>query len=98
MFDEFFGKADELKSAGVPFATATVVWAEKPTSGKPGDRAIVTADGTMYGWIGGSCAQPTVIREAVRAIADGSARLVRLSQEPSSGAGLRDVVDVPMTC
>ncbi len=56
MYDDFFEQAAELQRAGAPFATATVVRAERPTSGKPGDRAIVTADGQMHGWIGGSCA------------------------------------------
>lgn|GEM_PF-2747721 len=45
-----------------------VVRAERPTSGKPGDKAIITADGTLYGWIGGNCAQPSVVREALRAM------------------------------
>ena len=40
MYDEFFSKAHELSRQGVPFATAIVVRAEKPSSGKPGDKAI----------------------------------------------------------
>ncbi|HSM59668.1 MAG TPA: XdhC family protein [Longimicrobiales bacterium] len=98
MYDDFFRKAHELRSAGAPFATAVVVRAEKPTSGKPGDRAIVTLDGTMYGWIGGSCAQPTVIQEATKAMADGSSRLVRLSPDPGARELPEGVVEVPMTC
>lgn len=81
MFDDFFETASELTRAGKPFATAVVVRAEKPTSGKPGDRAIVTLDGVMHGWIGGSCAQPTVIREALAALAEDRGRLVRLSPD-----------------
>ncbi len=95
---EFFAKAHELRSAGAPFATAVVVRAEKPTSGKPGDRAIVTIDGEMFGWVGGSCAQPTVVREALRALADGQTRLVRLSPDPGSSPLPPGVVEVPMTC
>ena len=68
MYHAFFSKAQELLDKQVPFATAIVVRAEKPTSGKPGDKALITADGTMYGWVGGSCAQPTVIREALKAL------------------------------
>jgi xanthine dehydrogenase accessory factor len=98
MYDEFFQKAHELRAAGVPFATAVVVRAEKPTSGKPGDRAIVTLDGTMYGWIGGSCAHPTVIAEAARALVDGSARLIRLSPDPGSAEVPEGIAEVPMTC
>jgi xanthine dehydrogenase accessory factor len=73
------------------------VRAEKPTSAKPGDKAIVTSEGVMYGWIGGSCAQPTVIQEAMKALADGEPRLIRLSTDPpqDSRAGL---IDLPMTC
>lgn len=97
MYDEFFSKAHELLSQGKPFATAIVVRAEKPTSAKPGDKAIVTPEGVMHGWIGGSCAQPTVIQEAMGALADGEPRLIRLSTDPQkeSRAGL---IDLPMTC
>jgi xanthine dehydrogenase accessory factor len=98
MFDEFFRTAHELMRAGKPFATATVVRAEKPTSGKPGDRAIITMDGTMVGWIGGSCAQPAVVREALRAMADDRSRLIRLSPEPGSHPAPDGILEVPMTC
>lgn len=98
MFDEYFAKAQELRTAGTPFATAVVVRAERPTSGKPGDRAIVTVDGTMFGWIGGSCAQPTVIQEAAAALADGATRLIRLSPDPGSQPLPDGVSEVAMTC
>jgi xanthine dehydrogenase accessory factor len=83
---------------GTPFATAIVVRAEKPTSGKPGDKAIITPAGVMHGWIGGSCAQPTVIQEALKALADREPRLIRLSTEPEPESGPAGVVDLPMTC
>jgi xanthine dehydrogenase accessory factor len=70
-----------LVRAGVPFVTAVVVRSEKPTSGKPGDKAIITADGVMRGWIGGSCAQPTVIKEALNALRADEARLICLSTD-----------------
>jgi xanthine dehydrogenase accessory factor len=98
MFDEYFRTAHELMRTGRPFATATVVRAEKPTSGKPGDRAIITMDGTMVGWIGGSCAQPAVVREALRAIADDRSRLIRLSPEPGTRPVPDGITEVPMTC
>lgn len=98
MFDEFFSKANQLNSEGVPFATAVIVRAEKPTSAKPGDKAIVTADGVMHGWIGGSCAQPTVIREATQAISDGASRLIRLSVDPTQVEPREGLLDLPMTC
>jgi len=98
MFDEFFSKAYELTRQGVPFATAIVVRAERPTSGKPGDKAIITADGTMHGWIGGSCAQPTVIREALKALRADESRFVRLSPNPLEQPPREGLADVPMTC
>jgi xanthine dehydrogenase accessory factor len=98
MADRFFERARALTAAGEPFATATVVRAEKPTSGKPGDRAIITLAGELTGWIGGSCAEPTVIREALRAIAEDRGRLIRLSPEPGTKPVPEGVVEVPMTC
>ena len=98
MIDDFFAKAHELVLAGVPFVTATVVRAEKPTSGKPGDKAIITVDGVMHGWIGGSCAQPTVIKEALKALAADEAKLIRLSTEPEGQKPRDGLVDMPMTC
>lgn len=98
MYDEFFQKAHELRAADQPFVTVVVVRAENPTSGKPGDRAIVTRDGTMHGWVGGSCAQPTVIEQAARALADGAPRLIRLSPRPGAEPVPPGVEEVPMTC
>ncbi|HSH75581.1 MAG TPA: XdhC family protein [Longimicrobiales bacterium] len=98
MSDEYLRKASELASAGVAYATAVVVRAEKPTSAKPGDRAIVTREGQLFGWIGGSCAQPTVVRESLRALADGRPRLIRLSPEPGEREVPEGVEEMAMTC
>ncbi len=98
MYDEFFSKANELVQQGVPFATATVIYAEKPTSGKPGDKAIITSDGVMFGWIGGSCAQPTVIKEALKALATDESRQIRLSATPEAQVPREGLIDLPMTC
>ena len=96
MFDDFYAKAHELVQAGRPFVTATVVWAEKPTSGKPGDKAIITVDGIMYGWVGGSCAQPAVIKEALNALSEDEARLIRLSTNPEAQEPREGLMDLPM--
>ena len=98
MYDQYFSEAQKLREAGIPFATATVVRAERPTSGKPGDRALVTLDGVLHGWIGGSCAQPTVVREALKAIADDRSRLVRLSPDPENEEAPEGVEVCRMTC
>lgn len=98
MFHAFFNKARELLEDNTPFVMAVVVRSEKPTSGKPGDKALITADGTMYGWIGGSCSQPTVIREALRALKDGKSRFIRLSPDPKNAAPRDGLIDLPITC
>lgn len=95
MFERFLGKAAELLAKGEPFVTASVVRFQAPSSGKPGDKAIILADGRMWGWIGGGCVQPVVIKEALKAIADGQPRLVRISPTSDSEDG---IVDYTMTC
>jgi xanthine dehydrogenase accessory factor len=95
MFDQFLSKADELVKDGQSFAIAVVVRYEAPISGKPGNKAIVFPDGKMWGWIGGGCAQPVVVKEALKALADGQPRLIRISPSSSPEEG---IVDYTMTC
>jgi xanthine dehydrogenase accessory factor len=93
---EILKQSAELLAKGEAFAVATVVRCQPPTSGKPGDKAIIYADGKLAGWIGGGCAQPVVIREALKALADGKPRLVRIS--PAADGAEEGVVDYTMTC
>ena len=97
MFDDFVAKASELRSKDEPFAVAIVVRFESPVSGKPGDKAIIYGDGRIWGWIGGGCAQPVVIKEARKAIEDAEPRLVRIHPSASADSG-EGVVDYTMTC
>jgi xanthine dehydrogenase accessory factor len=98
MYD-YLDHAQRLRQAGQPFVLATVVRAERPTSAKPGARGLVTADGKLHGWVGGSCAEPTVIREAKRALADGEPRLLRLCPpERMTGQQQPGVVETVLTC
>jgi xanthine dehydrogenase accessory factor len=98
MADPFFAKVQELIDHNTPFVMAIVVRAEKPTSGKPGDKALITADGEMYGWIGGGCSQPTVIREALKALKDGKSHCIRLSPDPEKLTPREGLIDLPLTC
>ena len=95
---DFFAKALELQRRRQPFATATVVRVDRPTSGQPGDKAIITLDGELEGWIGGSCARPMVLQEAAAALRDDRARLVRLSSDPESKTDREGMTDLSMTC
>jgi xanthine dehydrogenase accessory factor len=98
-------QAAELARQGTAFALATVVWRQGPSSSQQGSRAIITAGGELLGWIGGACAEPTVIREAQRAISSGDARLLLLGsteQFPSTGQSASAAPDgvtiVPISC
>jgi xanthine dehydrogenase accessory factor len=97
--DDILDQADQLRRAGAPFALATVVRVSRPASARPGAKALVRADGALSGWVGGSCAQPAVAREALAALADGRPRLLCLvgveGAMPDRGEG---VVVQPMTC
>ena len=88
---------NERDLAGQEYAVATVVWRQAPSSGQIGSRAVVTEDGQIHGWIGGACAEPTVIREAQRVIREGEPRLLYLgaSEDLVLPVGM---TAIPMSC
>ncbi|PLZ04053.1 sulfurylase large subunit [Burkholderia sp. WAC0059] len=73
-----------LIDAAEPFAVATVIRAAPPTSTWVGAQALVEADGTLHGWIGGGCSRAIVIEAARQAIRAGQPRRVRISNEPQA--------------
>lgn len=95
--------AQELARRGEEFALATVIWRAGPSSGQHGSRAVITAAGQLYGWIGGACAEPVVIREAQKVIASGEPRLLALGQADqfgwAAGGGPPDgMVSIAISC
>jgi xanthine dehydrogenase accessory factor len=80
-------RADGLRRDRVPFVLATVVRAERPTSAKPGDAALVLADGTMEGFVGGTCAESTVRLQSLQALESGESTLLRITPSDESGLG-----------
>jgi xanthine dehydrogenase accessory factor len=96
---EILELASELARGGEPFALATVVWREGPSSSQQGSRAIITMAGELRGWIGGACAEPAVIREARQVIATGSPRLLLLGTPGQFGGAVPDGMRVvPISC
>ena len=91
-------RASSLRADRVPFVLATVVRVERPASAKPGDCALVLADGTLYGFAGGECAEATVRSEAVARLAAGESVLLRIT--PGAGAPVLGdgLVVVPNHC
>ena len=79
--DEILEMARQLNCRREPYALVTVVRAIAPTSAYLGAQAIVLADGTLHGWIGGGCAKDVLIGAAQSAIAEGEPKLVRISNE-----------------
>ena len=91
--------AADLHRRHRPFVVATVVWARGPSSGKQGSAAIIEADQTVHGWIGGACAEPAVLREARRVLNDGESRLMYLGPaDELDGSAREGVVTVPISC
>jgi xanthine dehydrogenase accessory factor len=94
---DLLSRARELRSARTPFVLATVVRARRPTSAKAGDSALVLPDGTIDGFVGGSCAESTVRLEGLRALSTGESVLLRIT--PSGPADVSDgLVTVANPC
>jgi len=94
-----FDSAQKFQQSGTPYALVSVIRAVAPASARAGDKAVVTSDGEMHGWIGGGCAQPAVLRTVRQALADGHAQLIRISPaEERSEKTLGDVLEFGMTC
>lgn len=71
-------RARRLAAERRPFIIATVVRAHSPTSARPGDVALVLADGTIEGFVGGVCAEESVRLHGLRALETGEPLLLRL--------------------
>lgn len=97
---EVMARALELMRSGDSFAMATVVWRQPPSSGQHGSRAIIMEDGSLYGWIGGACAEPVIIREAKRVLEQGESSLIWLgqAQDLESMHIPEGVLTIPMSC
>lgn len=86
-------RAEELAARHAPFVLATVVRARQPASVRAGDSAVVLADGTIEGFVGGACADASVRLHAQRVLETGEPLLLRLvgavggePSEPAYGA------------
>src|SRR5215472_6238113 len=92
-------QASELARTGEPFALATVVWRQSPSSSQQGSKAIITGSGELRGWIGGACAEPAVLREAREVITSGVPRLLLLGEPGQFGGAVPEGMRVvPIAC
>jgi len=77
-------RAAALRAQRVPFVHARVVLAERPTSAKPGAEAVIFADGTIEGFVGGTCAESTVRAQSLALLDSGEPLLLRICPEPEA--------------
>jgi xanthine dehydrogenase accessory factor len=84
MTPDLAARGSELRRARAAYVHARVVAAEKPTSAKPGAEAIVLADGTIEGFVGGACAESTVRAQALTLLDSGETLLLRITPEPEA--------------
>ena len=88
-------RADRLQADRIPFVHARVVLAERPTSAKPGDEAIVLADGTIEGFVGGQCALTTLRAQGLAVLESRESTLLRIAPTPEPDQPGRVVVHNP---
>jgi len=88
-------RSAELRHSRIPFVYARVVLAERPTSAKPGDEAIILGDGTLEGFVGGTCAEATVREQSLALLASGEAVVLRITPVAEPGQPGKRVVHNP---
>ncbi|HAX23216.1 XdhC family protein [Hydrogenophaga sp.] len=97
--NDWIAYATRLQAAQQAFALVTVLRAQAPTSAKAGDKALVTADGQIHGWIGGGCAQPAVVKTVRQALASGQPQSIRIAPtDETAERTLGDVLEFGMAC
>jgi xanthine dehydrogenase accessory factor len=99
MNTEWIAAAARLQTQQQPFALVSVLRVQPPASAKAGDKALVTGDGAIHGWIGGGCAQPAVVKTVRAALADGQPRTIRITPtDETAERTLGDVLEFGMAC
>jgi xanthine dehydrogenase accessory factor len=93
-------RAEALRQARTPYVIATVVRAQRPTSAKAGDSALILADGTLDGFVGGTSAESTVRRQGLILLRTGDSTLLRITPdaEPAPPAEAEGLIVVNNPC
>lgn len=97
MTDELFADEVAWRESRTPYATAVVLWARAPESARPGDRAVVSEDGAIRGWIGGQRVDAAVVEEAKKAMADGAPRVLHVVPAGATPSDREGVVSLPVS-
>ncbi len=91
-------RAEQLRAHREPYVAATVVQAERPTSAKPGDAALVLADGTVIGFVGGECAAASVQLQALAVLESAEPVLLRITPTETAEPARAGTVTVHNPC
>ena len=98
MRTDLLSRAEALRASRTPYVVATVVRAERPTSAKPGDSALILPDGELDGFVGGTCAESTVRLEGLRLLESGASTLLRITPTPEDDSGREGMTVVNNVC
>jgi xanthine dehydrogenase accessory factor len=98
MTAELAARAAALAAERSPYVAATVVRASRPASVAPGDSALVLADGTIEGFVGGECAEASVRLHAARALETGEPVLLRITPGDDDAPAVEGAVSVRNPC
>jgi xanthine dehydrogenase accessory factor len=90
--------AAELIRTREPFVQATVVRAQKPTSAHAGDTALIRADGTIDGFVGGTCAEASVREYGLMTLSSNQPLLLRIVPGDVPAASDEGAVTVANPC
>jgi xanthine dehydrogenase accessory factor len=91
-------RVSALEAERVPFVQATVVRAGRPASVRAGATAIVLGDGTIEGFVGGHCAEPSVRLHSLHVLETGDALLLRIEPGDGDAAATDGAVTVHNPC
>ncbi|MCR9136534.1 MAG: XdhC family protein [Alphaproteobacteria bacterium] len=69
---------ESLRRSGQSFCVATIVRTKHATSAKPGAKAVVTEDGELHGFLGGSCVTGAVRKAGLEALKNAEATMIRV--------------------
>jgi xanthine dehydrogenase accessory factor len=90
--------ATELTRTREPFVQATVVRAQKPTSAHAGDTALLRADGSIDGFVGGTCAEASVREYGLMTLSTNQPLLLRIVPGELGGPSEEGAVTVANPC
>lgn len=94
---DWLSALNQFETQGRPYVLVTVLRVESPASARAGDKAVVTAEGDFYGWIGGGCAQPVVRKAIQEALSSGKPVSLRITPNTQDTAPV-GMQQVTMSC